>query len=67
VGVGTPYDVVYVPPPTFISTYSFNPPALNAMLAVAFGEAAPQGKLPVTIRSPSTGQKLYPFGYGLQL
>ena len=59
VAVGTPYDVAYLPgASTFLTTYDYQPVSLHAAVKVLFGEAKPQGKLPVTI-------VLYPFGYGL--
>lgn len=61
--VGTPYDVAYLPgAPTFITSYSYQPPSLEAMVEAMFGEVDPSGKLPVTVTAPSSSSVLYPFG-----
>lgn len=64
--VGTPYDVAYLPgAPTFITSMSYQPPSLEAMVEAMFGEIPPRGKLPVTITAPGSSKVLYPFGAGL--
>ncbi|HEY2477804.1 MAG TPA: glycoside hydrolase family 3 N-terminal domain-containing protein [Solirubrobacterales bacterium] len=64
--VGTPYDVAYLPgAPTFLTSYSYQPPSLDAMVEAMFGEVEPRGKLPVTVTAPSSANVLYPFGAGI--
>jgi beta-N-acetylhexosaminidase len=64
--VGTPYDVAYLPSaPTFVTSLDYQPPSLDALVEVLFGEIEPTGKLPVTITEPSSSQPLFPFGAGL--
>jgi len=64
--VGTPYDVAYLPgAPTFITSMSYQPPSLEAMVEAMFGGIAPRGKLPVTITAPGSSKVLYPFGAGI--
>jgi beta-N-acetylhexosaminidase len=64
--VGTPYDVAYLPgAQTFITSLSYQPPSLEAMVEAMFGEVDPGGRLPVTITAPSSPEVLYPFGAGI--
>jgi len=64
--VGTPYDIAYLPgAPTFITSLSYQPPSLEAMVEAMFGEISPRGKLPVTITEPASSKVLYPFGAGI--
>jgi beta-N-acetylhexosaminidase len=64
--VGTPYDVAYLPSaPTFLTSFSYQPPSIEAMVEAMFGELDPGGKLPVTITAPGSSQVLYPFGAGI--
>jgi beta-N-acetylhexosaminidase len=64
--VGTPYDVAYLPDAqTFITSLSYQPPSLEAMVEAMFGEVDPGGRLPVTITAPSSPEVLYPFGAGI--
>jgi beta-N-acetylhexosaminidase len=64
--VGTPYDVAYLPGArTFITSYSYQPPSLEAMVDAMFGEFDPGGKLPVTVTAPGSSNVLYPFGAGI--
>jgi beta-N-acetylhexosaminidase len=64
--VGTPYDVAYLPgAPTFITSLSYQPPSLEAMVEAMFGEIDPRGKLPVTVTAPGSSRMLYPFGAGI--
>jgi beta-N-acetylhexosaminidase len=64
--VGTRYDVAYLPgAPTFITSLSYQPPSLEAMVEVMFGELDPLGKLPVTVTAPGSSTVLYPFGAGI--
>jgi beta-N-acetylhexosaminidase len=53
-----PYDLqCYAQAPTFLCTYSIQPPSLRAAARVLFGQAHAQGTLPVSIPD------LYPLGY----
>jgi beta-N-acetylhexosaminidase len=64
--VGTPYDVAYLPgAPTFLTSLSYQPPSLEALVEAIFGELDPAGKLPVTITAPGSSRVLYPFGAGI--
>lgn len=64
--IGTPYDVAYLPgAQTFITSYSYQPPSLEAMVEAMFGEVDPGGKLPVTVTAPGSASVLYPFGAGV--
>jgi beta-N-acetylhexosaminidase len=45
-----PYDLLAFPElGTYLATYEYTPPAFAAVARVLFGEAQPQGKLPVSI------------------
>ncbi|MCU1684967.1 MAG: beta-N-acetylhexosaminidase [Amycolatopsis sp.] len=62
-----PYDAGYDNPvQTWLATYGYIRPTLQALTKVILGEAKPQGKLPVDVPSGTdvTTAK-YPFGYGL--
>jgi beta-N-acetylhexosaminidase len=64
--VGTPYDVAYLPgAQTFITSLSYQPPSLEAMVEAMFGEVDPSGKLPVSATAPGSATVLYPFGAGI--
>jgi beta-N-acetylhexosaminidase len=67
--VGTPYDVAYLPgASTVLASYDFQPVSLEALVNVMFGQRAPGGRLPVTIRKPPPSRTvLYPFGFALAL
>lgn len=66
VAVQEPYDPGYVDAPTWITTYDWRTVSMSALAKVIFGEASPQGKLPVAIPSAGgPGTVLYPFGHGL--
>lgn len=53
-----PYDLIAFPEtPTFLCTYSIQPPSIKAVASVIMGKLKPQGKLPVSIPG------LYPVGY----
>ncbi|NEE03243.1 glycoside hydrolase family 3 protein [Phytoactinopolyspora halotolerans] len=67
VAVRDPYDIAYYPEAeTYLATYSYTPGALEAVAKVIFGEAAPEGRLPVTIPvADNPGTVLYPYGHGL--
>ncbi|HLI60602.1 MAG TPA: glycoside hydrolase family 3 N-terminal domain-containing protein [Solirubrobacteraceae bacterium] len=67
--VGTPYDVAYLPKAeTFLTSFGYQPPSLQALVRVMVGKLRPAGRLPVTITAPPPSTKvLYPFGYGPSL
>jgi beta-N-acetylhexosaminidase len=62
-----PYDIAYfTEAATYLVTYAFNAPLMQALARVLYGEVAPVGTLPVTIPvagAPDT--TLYPYGHGL--
>ena len=66
--VGTPYDIAHYPDAgTHLTTYSHSPVALRAAVRVLLGEAAPRGRLPVTVPTAEDVQKpLFRFGHGLR-
>lgn len=50
VALRMPYDIqCFAQAPTYLCTYSIQPPSLRALAAVLFGQARPQGVLPVSI------------------
>lgn len=67
VAVRDPYDVAHLPTTqTYLATYSYSAPSLEAAAKVLYGENAPTGKLPVTIpRADDSGTAPYSFGHGL--
>jgi beta-N-acetylhexosaminidase len=67
IGVRDAYDIAYfTEAETYLATYSYTAPALEAVTKVLFGEISPQGKLPVTIPvAGDPGIALYPYGHGL--
>jgi beta-N-acetylhexosaminidase len=62
-----PYDAGYESPvQTWLATYGYITPSLEALAKVILGEIKPQGKLPVDIPAGTdSGTVKYPFGYGL--
>lgn len=59
VALRMPYDLSCFPhAPTFLATYSIQPPSLRACASVLFGKAEPSGVIPVSISD------LYPVGHG---
>jgi beta-N-acetylhexosaminidase len=62
-----PYDAGYENPvQTWLATYGYITPSLEALAKVILGETNPQGKLPVDIPAGADlGTVKYPFGYGL--
>ncbi|GAA4586194.1 glycoside hydrolase family 3 protein [Planotetraspora phitsanulokensis] len=65
VAARNPYDIVDFPDaPTYLATYSWEKPAMEATARVLFGMTRPTGKLPVTIPA-ADGSVLYPYGHGL--
>jgi beta-N-acetylhexosaminidase len=67
VAVRNPYDVAYLDTQrTWLATYSYGAVSMESLTRVLFGEAHPQGKLPVDV--PAAGDPTtvkYPFGFGL--
>lgn len=50
IAVHTPYDLLAFPQlRTYLVTYEYTRPALEAAMRILFGEAQPQGRLPVTL------------------
>ncbi|MGH3711962.1 MAG: glycoside hydrolase family 3 protein [Micromonosporaceae bacterium] len=62
-----PYDIAYfTAAQTYLVTYAYNAPLMEALARILYGEVSPVGKLPVTIPvagDPDTA--LYPFGHGV--
>jgi beta-N-acetylhexosaminidase len=67
VATRNPYDIASLPQaPTYIATYSWTAPSMQAVARALLGETNPVGKLPVRI--PATDDPnttLYPYGFGL--
>ncbi len=60
VALRLPYDLLSFPAaPTYLCTYSIQPPAMDALAAVLCGERAAKGRLPVSIPG------MYPLGHRL--
>jgi len=50
IAIGAPYDAAALPMiPTYLASYEYTLPALNAAVDVLFGVAQAQGRLPVTL------------------
>ncbi|MFI5607115.1 glycoside hydrolase family 3 protein [Amycolatopsis sp. NPDC051903] len=62
-----PYDAGYANPvPTWLATYGYITPSLEALAKVVLGETAPSGKLPVDVPAGADVNTVkYPFGHGL--
>ncbi|MGH3648475.1 MAG: glycoside hydrolase family 3 protein, partial [Micromonosporaceae bacterium] len=62
-----PYDIAYfTEAETYLVTYAYNAPLMEALARILYGEVSPVGTLPVDIPvagDPDTA--LYPFGHGL--
>jgi beta-N-acetylhexosaminidase len=59
VALRMPYDLqCFTHAPTFLCTYSIQPPSLRALARVLFGQASAPGVLPISI------PELYPVGHG---
>ena len=67
VATRNPYDVSTLnEAPTYIASYSWTKPAMQAVGRVLLGEVNPSGKLPVRIpAAEDPTSTLYPFGHGL--
>jgi beta-N-acetylhexosaminidase len=62
VAVHNPYDLVAFPElRTYVVTYEYTPPAMEAAARVLWGEVTPQGRLPVALPG------LYPRGHGADM
>jgi beta-N-acetylhexosaminidase len=68
VALGNPYDIAYFrQAPVYVAAYGYRAVSERALARVLFGEVAPSGRLPVTIRSASKPHRvLYPFGWRLR-
>ncbi|MEW2505127.1 MULTISPECIES: glycoside hydrolase family 3 N-terminal domain-containing protein [unclassified Amycolatopsis] len=62
-----PYDAGYANPvPTWLATYGYITPSLEALAKVVLGETKPSGKLPVDVPAGADVNTVkYPFGHGL--
>ncbi|OOC08401.1 glycoside hydrolase family 3 protein [Amycolatopsis azurea] len=62
-----PYDAGYENPvKTWLATYGYITPSLEALAKVILGKVKPQGKLPVDVPAgKDVGTVKYPFGHGL--
>ncbi len=62
-----PYDAGYANPvPTWLATYGYITPSLEALAKVVLGETKPTGKLPVDVPDGVDVHTVkYPFGHGL--
>ncbi|ANN14664.1 beta-N-acetylhexosaminidase [Amycolatopsis orientalis] len=62
-----PYDAGYENPvKTWLATYGYISPSLEALAKVLLGKVKPQGKLPVDVPAgKDVGTVKYPFGHGL--
>jgi len=50
VAVRGPYDLLYLKDvPTYLASYGFNPPSIEALAAVLTGKVKPRGRLPVEL------------------
>jgi len=55
IAIGAPYDAAALPTiSTYLATYEYTPPALDAAVDVLFGAAQPQGRLPVSLAPAAT-------------
>ena len=67
VAARNPYDIASLPrTSTYIASYSWAAPAMQAVARTLLGEVDPTGRLPVRIpAADDPSQTLYPFGYGI--
>jgi beta-N-acetylhexosaminidase len=67
VAARNPYDIaVLTQTPTYIASYSWTKPSMQAVGRVLLGEVDPSGRLPVRIPAASDpATTLYPFGFGI--
>jgi len=67
VATRNPYDIASLTQaPTYLATYSWSKPSIQAVARVLLGDVGPAGRLPVRIpaaEDPAT--TLYPFGFGI--
>jgi beta-N-acetylhexosaminidase len=67
VATRNPYDIASFPQAaTYVATYSWTKPAMQALGRILLGELNPVGRLPVRIPAADNPEAtLYPFGFGL--
>jgi len=67
VATRNPYDIASFPQAaTYVATYSWTKPAMQALGRILLGEVNPVGRLPVRIPAADNPEAtLYPFGFGL--
>ena len=67
VATRNPYDIASFPQAaTYVATYSWTKPAMQALGRILVGEVNPVGRLPVRIPAADNPEAtLYPFGFGL--
>jgi beta-N-acetylhexosaminidase len=67
VATRNPYDIAALTQaPTYIASYSWTKPSMQAVARVLLGAVNPSGKLPVRIPASSDPSlTLYPFGFGI--
>jgi beta-N-acetylhexosaminidase len=67
VATRNPYDIASFPQAaTYLATYSWTKPAMQALGRILVGEVNPVGRLPVRIPAADNPEAtLYPFGFGL--
>jgi beta-N-acetylhexosaminidase len=67
VATRNPYDIASFPQAaTYLATYSWTKPAMQAVGRILVGEVNPVGRLPVRIPAADNPEAtLYPFGFGL--
>jgi beta-N-acetylhexosaminidase len=67
VATRNPYDIAaLIDAPTYVASYSWTKPSMQALARVLLGEVNPSGKLPVRIpKASDPAATLYPFGFGI--
>jgi beta-N-acetylhexosaminidase len=67
VATRNPYDIAQLPrADTYLASYSWAPPSMNAVARLLLGRIEPAGRLPVRIPA-ADGSTLFRFGHGLGL